>query len=378
MPDLSSTGEPLTGAATADAQMSPNAETIQIMICTNERYMPGAFVAMSSALVSNCGRNPFLFNIFDTGISQSSKTALKKWADDNHTQIQFFSVNADVFPPDISRDYGNGISTYMRLFAGMIPAEKVLYIDSDILVMRDPAELWQRPFNGNIMLATYDLDTHDGLPATLDRDCPFAATSEVAHYKYFNCGLILFDTASWRAEGLEGKSFELLREKASKLKAWDQTILNYLLRGRIGTLEPALLKSAAWGLFTTEANIHYTTKKKPWGVVGGGFAPCWKLWHLHHKLFCKPYLKIKTSFENKCRTFAWWMAWTVFSTFFSNWFIKYTARKHHFTEQNCVELGETLRAFRRIILCGLPRSQQETMRHQKEEWIAQKKAWKNR
>ena len=361
-------------AATADAQVSPNAETIQILVCTNERYMPGAFVAMSSALIANGGRNPFAFHVFDTGISQSSKAALKKWADDHRALIQFFNIDAGMFPPDISRDYGNGISAYARLFIGMIPAEKVLYIDSDILVMRDPAELWEHSFNGNIMLATRDLDTHDGQPNTLNNDCPFAEASEVAHHPYFNTGLILFDIASWRAEGLEGKSFELLRAKPSQLKAWDQTILNYLLRGRIGVLDPVMLKSSKWGVFTTEENLHYIAKKKPWGVIGGGFMPCWRLWQLHHKLFCKPYLKIKTSFANKRRAFAWWMIWTVFSILPPNLFIAYQARKHNFTEQQRAVLHGNLRAFRRILLFGLPRQQQEILRRQREKWITQQKA----
>lgn len=154
---------------------------------------------------------------------------------------------------------------YARLWMGsLISAERVIYLDSDIVVLSDLSLLWERPMGGRISLACGDRSF-----ANLAEDCPWPLDPPERTFPYFNSGFMLVDLEKWRADGLEKKALDLAAGAASY--QWhDQTVLNYLLRGKVEIIEQTL----NWQAETLPSesldrlHIHYSTGRKPWSYWG--------------------------------------------------------------------------------------------------------------
>lgn len=270
---------------------------IHVATTCNDNYVQGLAVTLVSAIVANRAKDIFSFHIFDSGLSESNKQIIASLLFDHSPQseLEFVRIDQRLFG-GLLEDYGGGYSTYARLLIGQLDAvDRLIYIDSDFLVMQDLSEAWSMSFEGNILLATRDNDTLDGRPAMLNSDCPFAAHSEVEGYPYFTCGFLVVDLIRWREENVEMECFQRIKGYEKQLKAWDQTLLNYVLRGRIGTLDAIWSLSCGWKEIPEGCNIHFISKQKPWNSFS--FLPAYKLWSLFHRMFISEVMPLPLSTE---------------------------------------------------------------------------------
>jgi lipopolysaccharide biosynthesis glycosyltransferase len=140
-------------------------------------------------------------------------------------------------------------STYLRLILpDVVPRdeERAIYLDSDLLVQRDLAELWDIPLDGAVVLAAQDvgfpyLDAEKALPNYGACKPYLAGARPIANYvelglapeaPYFNGGVMVMDLATWRAEGLTEKMLRCLHDHREHAIHWDQYALNVVLSGR--------------------------------------------------------------------------------------------------------------------------------------------------
>ena len=113
---------------------------------------------------------------------------------------------------------------YYRLISPIfIPLDRIIYHDCDVLVFKDLYELYHTPFKNNYALGFFDLfsDAIDYL----------GLISE----KYINDGVLLLNLEKIRQDN---KHYELLYMAVNykKLKHQDQTVINYVLYPKIGSL----------------------------------------------------------------------------------------------------------------------------------------------
>ena len=120
----------------------------------------------------------------------------------------------------------------------------------------------------------------------LSEDSPWQLAPEEESLPYFNSGVMVVNLEQWRAENIERQCLDLIAKPAGPYRWWDQTILNYLLRGRIGLLPQE------WNWQSEEVPhldepspsvLHYTTGLKPWIYWGGAFR--FKAWRMCYQFF---------------------------------------------------------------------------------------------
>lgn len=162
------------------------------------------------------------------------------------------------------------VATYFKLLvADRMPAEidRVIWLDCDLLVNRDIAELW-------------DLDLHDSpVAAAQDRLVPFASSrggiqSRSSHgisdrAKYFNAGVMLIDLARWRAEKFAERSLDYLRAHWKSVAFWDQEGLNVALSGKWMELSSGWNRNVSVPGDRALGNLdgcilHFAGRLKPW------------------------------------------------------------------------------------------------------------------
>ena len=187
-----------------------------------------------------------------------------------------FFVNAHLSP-----------ATYYRLFTPSIfeKFDKILYLDCDIIILEDVAELYGQDLRGRAVgvmrdfFAIRDLSRRNS--ARWARQLDMKDTGN-----YFNAGVLLLDLAKLRAGRYEEKWFERLRAVKNP-RLHDQDILNHTLEGQAEQLDaawnsPAWLESLGEKIRPGEvpANIydeylaavaapkilHYSTRHKPWDL----------------------------------------------------------------------------------------------------------------
>ncbi|MBQ7673463.1 MAG: glycosyltransferase family 8 protein [Alphaproteobacteria bacterium] len=184
--------------------------------------------------------------------------------------VEYISVDPDDFREMIPPISGYiTIDTYFRyIVPDVVPdLKKAVYLDVDIIVQSDIAELYNMPLDDYYIGAVnHPKEYWERFPLfyeivfNLKLDNP---------YFYVNGGVMLFNCGKYR----EDKISNLLKEKTrlykEKIKWADQDIMNFILQGKIkelpwqfNTLLDALRK---YKYPPKEAKIiHFNGSKKPW------------------------------------------------------------------------------------------------------------------
>jgi hypothetical protein len=105
------------------------------------------------------------------------------------------------------------------------------------------------------------------------------------------------DLDAWREALVEKVAFSQIKGYESQLKAWDQTILNYVLRGRIGGIDRKWCHSCTLERVFDDRNIHYISAMKPWKAWS--CIPAYRLWYLFHRTFVAPEVPLSLSLKTR-------------------------------------------------------------------------------
>jgi lipopolysaccharide biosynthesis glycosyltransferase len=171
------------------------------------------------------------------------------------------------------------IATYDKLaIARWIPQsiERVLWLDADLLVLADLAELWRLDVGEAVLAAT-----QDGRVPTVDARFgvrPYLSCGLVAGAKYFNAGVMLIDLTRWRAADVERRALDYLKRHRERVYFWDQEALNAVLAAAWHELDREWNWSPATGCaqLTRVAAaggpriVHFSGNLKPWRYPGKG------------------------------------------------------------------------------------------------------------
>ena len=109
---------------------------------------------------------------------------------------------------------------YVRLLADRLISpeiDKVLYLDSDIIVRQNVQQLW------HVDLKTHSLAASNCHGASKDR-------AFVARFggRYFNSGVMLMNLREWRQREIGARCLAFLRDNPEKIRFVDQCALNYI------------------------------------------------------------------------------------------------------------------------------------------------------
>lgn len=234
--------------------------TVHIVTGADEGFTPGLLVTLASALVSLPPESPASVHVLDGGLAAATVARIRKMAERVRPgcRVGFFPVDArqfEKFRPGVR----NSRMYYVRLLMGsLVPADKAIYLDADVVVLGNLADLWETDMGGKMVLAAQDRKIR-----FLHEDCPWTLDESTREAPYFNTGVMVVDLKRWRAEHIESRALELAGKAGERGRWYDQTVINYLLPGGIGLLP----ETWNWQKesFSEKADIvHFTTGKKPW------------------------------------------------------------------------------------------------------------------
>jgi lipopolysaccharide biosynthesis glycosyltransferase len=248
-------------------------ESVVIALASNERYFPGLYCAVASALSHLDAARKVDVNVLDGGISQTSKDTLVRLIDRLHqpVRLEFVTVDPSIFAK-ATLGPGQSHMAYCRiLLPQLLNLPRLLYLDCDILVFRDLSELFDLKLSpGKVLAAVPDSET---LSLAEDSFAVAKAMNLPAESAYFNSGLMLMNLDELRKQGFTDRSLEFFKNWRGHYRFWDQSALNFLLHGQIDEL-PEHWNRASWRFDEQDDNdldcvLHYT-RSAPWlcGIPG--------------------------------------------------------------------------------------------------------------
>lgn len=236
------------------------------------RFLPGIQVTVASALIWMPEDRAIVFHILDGGLGEEARQGLQGLVQRCHSSAELIfhtvpEASLDAFVPGP----GNSRMYYARIQMASLLADvaRVIYLDSDLLLMGDLCELWKSDPDDSVAMACRDRKV-----LRLSEDAPWPLAPEEEGLTYFNSGVMLVDLDKWRAENVEQKCLDLISKPCGPYRWWDQTILNHVIRGKVGFLPPQWNWQSGEVPAPGEATpriLHYTTGLKPWLYWGCSF-----------------------------------------------------------------------------------------------------------
>lgn len=251
---------------------------IHITTAANENYAPGLLVTVASMLESLNPKVEVTLHFMNGGVSEQTMSRMMRICSSLHAHCTLVDIPLDeeLFA-GANLGPGNSYMAYARLLMGsVIHAPKVIYIDSDMVVLKDLSKVWNHEMNGRTILAV-----NDRAGMRLSDDSPMPLSEDERNLPYFNSGFLVVDLESWRRRDIESQALKMAADH--KCNYWDQTILNYLFRIDSGRLE----NEHNWQVYDVEerggivdANLHFIEKLKPWVYFGSNLKH--RIWRLYY------------------------------------------------------------------------------------------------
>lgn len=207
---------------------------MNILLASDDNYTPLLATTLYSLLENN--QNEFeeiMVYVLDGGISQKNKQRIKSLctAFNVDTNVEFIKYDnlEDILGIKIKAT--RPLSAYARLFAASLLPEsidKIIYMDSDALVVKSLNEVWGMDISDYYFGAVYDVaPKYNNLYLDLPED-----------WMQYNSGFLLINLKKWRDDNLEQQFLDLIVEKNGEVYNNDQGILNVICKNKIYTLPP--------------------------------------------------------------------------------------------------------------------------------------------
>ena len=246
--------------------MNKELKEIPIFFAADDKYMPFLAVTLQSLVDNSSTDYYYLIKVLYTNISEENKGKIKKYEREN-VNIEFVDLNyyiEKIKDKLYTRDYYSK-TTYFRLFIPNLYPQynKALYLDSDVVLLRDVAELFNIDLGDNLVGGA-----PDDVIQTIEVFQEYAEkVVGVADYRnYFNAGVLLMNLDELRKYNFQEKFLYVLGTIKFSV-AQDQDYLNRLCKGRVKIIDKNWNRMPVSNIEVDEKDlklIHYNLAYKPW------------------------------------------------------------------------------------------------------------------
>lgn len=208
-----------------------NRQMIPVVLSADNSYVPVLGTAIYSIILNAGGEYYLKIYVLHTNISEANQNRLKT-LETAYAEIVPMNISAmmEGIPRETSRHLS--IETIYRLFIPeLLPGfRKVLYLDSDLVVMGDISELYQYDIGECLLGAVHDVP--NSVTSRHAREDLHLLVEET-----FNAGVLLINTEQFQRQNIKEKCLALLQEdwkrEERKYVYMDQDVLNMVCRSKV-------------------------------------------------------------------------------------------------------------------------------------------------
>ena len=266
---------------------------IHIACCSNEKLAP-IFGVVVTSIGINVTSDDVTIHLVHNSLKPRTVKRLQKIADKYKVELDFKQIDTDILKDcyfDKSKHYGDIMMFARLLLSSVLPdLDKIIYLDCDIVVLKDLQSLWNLDISDVAVAMAPDLSFED--KRSLNR-------LGITTGYYLNSGVILMNLDYWRKHDVQNRIFSYILEKGDKLIYNDQDALNSILQNEHEELHikynfsyyyfhrliGVLYKEKIHEIIEARDNpiiFHYFGPLKPWSL--GAYLPGKELFIKYQKL----------------------------------------------------------------------------------------------
>jgi lipopolysaccharide biosynthesis glycosyltransferase len=247
--------------------------TLAVALCTDLMMEAPLHAAVGSLLAHASVELDFYFML--NGFDQKRRDLLRQSME--MSGKAYTATFVDEPSPDqlasLRPFHGNRTPYYRIFLPELVPADRLLYLDSDIVSAIDVAPLATLPMSHASGFVPAGVTDH-----YIEREL-FARIGLPADTPAFNSGVMLFDLTAWRAQKLGRETLDFCR----KYQEYDQTGLIAVSAGCFECLDARYNMP----LYTTTelayarefpGLYHFVGSPKPWDIGGRQFHSCFSIY----------------------------------------------------------------------------------------------------
>lgn len=266
-----------------------------ICLCADDNYSKYMGVTMASILKNADDDENIIFHIIEPNISEDTKNKLLSLKKIKNFDIKFYRIE--------NNKYANLAICLRLLIPELIKnADKILYLDSDIIVNGSLKELFSIDINNCYALVVKDLyvDIYKEHKELIDIG---------KERTYFNSGVVLLNNKLCMEDDMSEKFYSFFENNKDKLKFIDQDILNHCFMDKVKFIDRKwnYLPSKEYNLKSAEptkddAVIIHFVEHKPWKEKCGQpyfLEDYWKYYQLTPWFFEEPITAIQTMIKQQ-------------------------------------------------------------------------------
>ncbi|WP_322923960.1 glycosyltransferase family 8 protein [Paenibacillus campi] len=262
---------------------------MNIVFTIDRNYLQHMCVVLKS-IVKNTEQQLCVY-VISKDITEDDKALVKRNFNNDAVRFDFITIDPEQLLALHINTNHLPIEVLFRLIApNLLPdsVDKAIFLDSDIIVLADLANLYNQQLEGYLLGAVVDViyDAYQNLhlPSILD---------------YFNAGVMLIDISRWKQEQFTQQLLEYAKAHAATLRYADQDVLNGVLQGKWKRLpqqwnvisnvfeNPAVFKQffgeQQHNVMVEHASlIHFTGDIKPWSLFSNH--PYQKYYDLYYEM----------------------------------------------------------------------------------------------
>lgn len=206
--------------------------TLNILYQFNEKYAAYAGVSIFSLLENNRNAEQINIYIIEEKLSDPSRRKITEMIESYGRKVfwtkgeELIDVIKELGIPTYRGSYATNLKMFFPLYLEN-DVEKLLYIDSDTLVLDDLQPLFKLDLNGKPLGMALD--------SLAVRHKSYLGLSK--NDSYYNAGIMLFDVASWKKHKCTKKIVDHAKNVRAHYMAPDQDLINVALHEMIEQID---------------------------------------------------------------------------------------------------------------------------------------------
>lgn len=206
---------------------------IHVACASDDAYAPHAAALIHSLATSQGDRGVSIYYLHDHTLTSPVQATLKAYCDKLGVPLRFIKVDGGEATGGLPAcDLIPELAWYRTLLPDLLPElDRVLYLDTDIVVQDSLAEFYDRDLGDH-----YAACINDYLAAIAHPEV--AKNIDIAYEKYFNSGVMLLNLKALRRDGGGQRILDIAKKNIAHLHFPDQDALNLALGFNAQLVDP--------------------------------------------------------------------------------------------------------------------------------------------
>ena len=277
--------------AEAEVQIEkvPDKDTVPVVLAANQKYVPILFTCAQSIVNHASDAREYEIFIFHTDIDAESQKLFVDNLERSNIHITFVNVTSKVSGYRLEAKEHITTETFYRfLILDILKSyPKVLYLDCDMIIMRDVAELYDTDLGNTLIGAALDPDFTgqcNGANTETKKYCDKVLKLKDC-FQYFQAGVLLLNVQELNKTITVEKLLEM--SDTGIYKYSDQDILNVVCEDRVTYID------MAWNMLTdcNHSRWHDVIKFAPYYIMDAYEEARKHPYIIHYAGFLKPWMK---------------------------------------------------------------------------------------